>query len=547
MNAVRCIGYLRVSTERQADEVRTSLADQEKAIRARAARLGLEVLAWYRDEGVSGATVHARPAFRALLAWCAEHPCPPRSPGFVLVLNDSRFGRFDDPEEAAYWRHHLLRVGWHVRFAEGDESDDLTARSVMRAIGSAQASEYRRTLQRNSRRGMRGAMQLGYWTREAPFGYRRCVVYPEGRARVLGRGVPKSGDEKVRLTPHEGEAALVRWAFSAYAAGEESLGSLALQLQQRAPGRRWSRTVLHHMLRNAAYVGDVEGGRRAEGEPIDVYVCRDAHPALVSRDVFAGVQARLSGNRRIGRGRRVAYVLSGLILCPHCGEPYVGGGHGGRKTARQPDPRIYRDRGGPRGLCPGRIGCVMRHILDGAVLGVLTETITSPAVLAGLERNVDDALGAGSDQIDEAVRSLQAERARIRSRIDRLVGAVADGTLQYTEARRQLARERQRVATIDAEIAATLEARPEDLAQARAHVLASARDADLISRMAPFKVQEFVRTWLAGATFDKRTRELEMAINPLPSLRVYGSPGPAEQEEGRLLVRRVSLARAVGA
>lgn len=133
-----CVAYLRVSTERQANEVVTSLSDQQHAIEQLAAKMGITVDRWYRDEGASGATVEGRPAFSRMLADLAADPR--RHLCHVLVLNDSRFGRFSDPEESAYWRHHLRRLGWIVRFAEGDESQDKTARSVMRAIGAAQAA-----------------------------------------------------------------------------------------------------------------------------------------------------------------------------------------------------------------------------------------------------------------------------------------------------------------------------------------------------------------------------------------------------------------------
>src|SRR5262245_17534531 len=152
LQSVQCVGYCRVSTERQAGEDRTSIADQEAAIRARAERLGVEVGAWYRDEGASGATVEERPKFRALLADCEASPRSARAPGIVLVLNDSRFGRFPDPDEAAALRFRFKQAGWIVRFCESDDTDDPTFRSVIRSLGSAQASEYRRNIQRNARR-----------------------------------------------------------------------------------------------------------------------------------------------------------------------------------------------------------------------------------------------------------------------------------------------------------------------------------------------------------------------------------------------------------
>src|SRR4051812_38011807 len=81
------VGYVRVSTDRQAGEAQTSLADQQRAIEALASSLGLTVERWYRDEGASGATVEKRPALRQLVADIEAAPRSQKAPGFVLVLN----------------------------------------------------------------------------------------------------------------------------------------------------------------------------------------------------------------------------------------------------------------------------------------------------------------------------------------------------------------------------------------------------------------------------------------------------------------------------
>src|SRR5687767_5077982 len=109
LSGIDCVGYLRVSTEKQAAEDRTSLADQRKAIIERARALGRTVGEWFVDDGFSGATVEGRPAFSALFAACEQHPRMKLTAGFVLCLNDSRFGRFDDPKEATYWHVHLKK------------------------------------------------------------------------------------------------------------------------------------------------------------------------------------------------------------------------------------------------------------------------------------------------------------------------------------------------------------------------------------------------------------------------------------------------------
>lgn len=542
---ISAVAYLRVSTERQASEERTSLADQEAATHALAARLGVHVGRIFKDAGASGATVQGRPAFRELLAWCEENRRPARAPGHVLVLNDSRLGRFEDPEEAAYWRHHLARLGWIVRFAEGDEVQG-DFRTVVRAIGSVQASEYRRTLIANTRRGKAGGARLGFWVSgRAPFGYRRRVVYPAGVERVLEQGQAKAPNEKVRLLPHAEEAETVRWIFEAYATGEHSLGSLADELHRRAPGRRWGRTVLNHLLRNDVYRGAVVGGRRRNA-PSDLYACEGAHPALVTPELWQAVQTRLSTNAGRGPGVRSTYLLGGLLRCTVCGFPYHGGGHGGKpRAAGDEAPRYYRDSGAAAlgGPCPGKIGAVARQLIDGAVLELMAKTLAAPAVRRRIERAIDAAIEAAPARVGQEETTLLAARARAEHRIGRLTDAVADGTLLAAEAAPKLAEARQALADAEAALQALrfAKGRARGLDAERERILQTVTDFPaLAARAEPGRLRRLIEPWLQRATFDKETRVLTLGILPLPALGLIGSPALTAQTQG-LIVRTASL------
>lgn len=542
MTAIEAIGYVRVSTERQAGEVFTSLADQQAAIEALAATHEVSVGAWYRDQGKSGATVEGRPAFRDLLAWCDANPRTAES-GLVLVLNDSRFGRFPDPEEAAYWRHHLRRLGWVVRFAEGDHSPDGTARVVMRAIGAAQATEYRENLQRNVRRGMKGSAAQGYWTREAPYGYRRRVVWG-GPDRILEIGQLKAPNEKVRLAVREEEAKIVRWVFESYCSREHSASSLVRELKTMVPGRRWSPTVVHAMLRNPAYQGDVVGGRRPAQkderkvtpirERAEWYGMRDAHPPIVSRELWQSAQSRMAGNRKLGRAVRTTYLLSGIMRCTHCGKTYAGGGGGKSRDAVKVREfrRFYRDSGGIDACCPGRIGTVMRHIVDDAVVEELSVVIGSPEVRHVIEEEFQRLLTANEPDRTSALR---IAKSRLEKKRENLVASIADGVLESSEAAAQLGQVREGIAEVERQLEAERfrgsERRSVEVERARLVELASnfcSIAEELTGRGRAPELRSLIEPWLHEVTFDKATRELTLAINPLPvtpSLRLNISPG----------------------
>lgn len=557
-----CVGYVRVSTERQAGEVYTSLADQRAAIERLAATAGVVVQRWYADEGASGASVHKRPAFRALLADCAAAPVRDRR-GLVLCLNDSRFGRFPNPDEAGHWRWVLEQAGWVVRYVENDqEGASTTARHLMRAIGDAQATEYRENLRRNARRGRQGTAEQGFWGGRAPYGYRRMVVYPPGRERVLENGVRKATDEKVRLVPEAGEADVVREAFARYATGTQSLGDVGRFLAQHAPHRKWHQANVGLLLKNPAYAGDVVGGRRmVADEPgryvgrhrneANAYGKRDAHEAIVDRAAFAAVQDRLRRNRELTRAAAGPYVLTGIVTCAVCGAPFRGAGRSAA-VGRDGQPRyFYACRGGEGvyAVCPGKRATVTRHRLEGAVLDVLTRELSRPQAKRAIVAAIDRALTSAASSVTPVQqRRADRERAKLEAKRARVVAAIAAGAVTVDEAAPQLAEIRTALAALDQarEDWRFSAERSRALGAERDRLVALALDFPAVARrLSGPALREVIRPWLKAATFDKHTRMLTLTIRRLPVLAVMDSkhlPDQATQDRTPVAVRRVLLA-----
>ncbi len=66
------VGYLRRSTDRQEQ----SIADQKRAVEAYAQEHGHEILDWYVDDAISGASADGREAFLKMLADAQRPGCP---------------------------------------------------------------------------------------------------------------------------------------------------------------------------------------------------------------------------------------------------------------------------------------------------------------------------------------------------------------------------------------------------------------------------------------------------------------------------------------
>lgn len=135
---MKLIGYLRVSTDKQAEHG-LGLAVQERAIRAWAKAEGHKILAWYRDEGISGSNgLDTREglaeAFRELESGQAD--------GLVVYRLD-RLARKLASQET--WIERLEQRGRKVlSVTEPEYGEDETRTFVRQVLGAV--AEYERAV-----------------------------------------------------------------------------------------------------------------------------------------------------------------------------------------------------------------------------------------------------------------------------------------------------------------------------------------------------------------------------------------------------------------
>lgn len=555
---VDTVGYRRVSKGEQAAEWKASLHQQTEAITALAEKLGRTLdPAFIWEDRFSGEDAESREGFMALVAFCRAHPRKKARPGYALFLNDSRFGRFRDPDEAAYWRFELQKCGWTARFAENDETQHPTTRHMMRAIGGAQASEYLAKLRENAKRGAAGAAAEGLWQNEAPFGYRRLATAPGRAPVVLEIGQRKSDDQQVRLTPGpKDEVELVRWAFETYADGLTSVGKLAQEMRRKAPRLKWSKQNVAKMLASQTYLGHVIWGRRPhdkqERKEVGVRpeeewtICRDAHEPLVTQELFGRVQERLALNKRRTRAASGAYPLSGLIRCTYCGRHYAGGG-GPRGPEHDPDRyRFYKCSGShdDNRICPGRIGTIQKRVIEPIVIGLVSDIVSAPEVQAMIREEVEAYLSSCHGSAAEEKAALSARKQTLDREKANLVDAIAAGVLTHDDAKPKMDRVRAGLEEVERALG-RLEAMAEfekDLAR-EANRLADLA-ADFSARARELEgpaLRELLAPWIGNASFDKVTRVLALTVRRVPQLATGTAPGEGVQPDPRDVRVRISF------
>ena len=137
---LRAALYMRTATEHP----QYSTDTQSNKIRDYASKRGLVIVKTYTDEGKSGLSIFGRTGFQKLLS---DVDSGRTDFNLILVYDISRWGRFLDPGEGAYYEDICKRAGIQVTYcAEQFENNSTSVSTIVKAIKRSMADEYRREL-----------------------------------------------------------------------------------------------------------------------------------------------------------------------------------------------------------------------------------------------------------------------------------------------------------------------------------------------------------------------------------------------------------------
>jgi len=180
--------YVRMSTDHQ----KYSTENQADAIRAYASEKGMEIIAKYADEGKSDLKLKGRNALKRLISDVQNGDI-----GFsiILVLDITRWGRFQDADESAYYEYICKRAGMDIHYvAEQFDNDGSPSSTIIKSVKRAMAGEYSRELSKKVFAGQCRLIELGYRQGGAAgYGLRRMLIDEHGNTKtVLNPGEHKS-------------------------------------------------------------------------------------------------------------------------------------------------------------------------------------------------------------------------------------------------------------------------------------------------------------------------------------------------------------------
>jgi DNA invertase Pin-like site-specific DNA recombinase len=172
--------YVRGSTDRQ----EYSTDNQSLVHQAYAATHRMTIVRTYSDEARSGLVIDRRDALKQLIEDVESGNADFKA---ILVYDVSRWGRFQDPDEAAYYEYICKRAGMQVIYcAEQFDNDGSPYSALFKAIKRASAAEYSRELSVKVFNGQRRLIQLGYRLGGSPgYGLRRQLVDQNGKDKGI--------------------------------------------------------------------------------------------------------------------------------------------------------------------------------------------------------------------------------------------------------------------------------------------------------------------------------------------------------------------------
>ncbi len=366
--AIPAAQYLRMSTEHQ----QYSIDNQSAAIEAYAASHNFAIVHTYSDEAKSGVVLKRRSGLRQLLEDVVGSP----NYKTILVYDVSRWGRFQDADEAAHYEFICKSAGIPIRYcAEPFENDGALQNSILKTLKRTMAAEYSRELGVKVFHGQRRLAELGFRQGALPgYGLRRMLVSAEGIPRQrLANGERKYiVTDRVILVPGPPEEVRqVREIYRLLIEDGLATHRIASELNGRGvpylPGSKgWTIDAVRGILTHPKYTGCHVYGRRSRRlSTPEVRVPRsewtmtpNAFVPLVDRKIFDEAQ-RVLASRTIHRSNDELLEMLRVLLAEE-GELSFRLIH---RSPAVPAASTYRRRFGSLRSVYGRIGyCQMQRV-----------------------------------------------------------------------------------------------------------------------------------------------------------------------------------------
>lgn len=286
------------------------LDGQEIRCRKYAQVHGYDVIAVFRDEGVSGGIID-REGMQEMLDFLDTDV---RKEECVVVIDDIKRLARD------IMGHFTLRKAIQSRGARlespshkfGNEPEEIFVESIMTATAELERNQNKRQV----RHRMQARLEAGYWPFYPPPGYTYAKM--AGHGKLLIRKEP--------------EASIIREALQGFASGRFSTQVDVQQFLQAKSFNHWGRGKMAYLeqvkrlLTREVYTGHISY------PPWNVSTRKGHHEPLVSPEIFESIQERLAEKQKLAPRKDLHndFPLRGFVLCGECKHPCTASWSRGR-------------------------------------------------------------------------------------------------------------------------------------------------------------------------------------------------------------------------
>ncbi|MDA8212131.1 MAG: recombinase family protein [Clostridia bacterium] len=312
---MRGFGYIRVSTEEQAQDDRYSISTQTNKIKSHFKKNGIVLVDTFIDD-VSGKGTAKRDEFQEMLKRLDEVD-------LVAVTEVDRYARnmldsLNTVDQIIKRGKSFIAIEDNLEItATSSENDELNFH-----VKSMFAHYFSKQLARKVKNNMLEKASKGGYNTKAPLGYNLA--------------------EK-KLVVNENEATIVKKIFDYYlqnmgirAIAEElnRLGYRSKPTKNFPAGAPFQAFPVRKILKNRVYIGITSWGG---------IIKKDTHEPIISEELFNEVQKRIERKGEMGgRAQSSDFLLSGILKCGHCGQSMVGNKNKGRYSKTKDRAPIYR-------------------------------------------------------------------------------------------------------------------------------------------------------------------------------------------------------------
>lgn len=327
--------YTRVSTSMQVEGF--SLDAQNEKLTKYADYMNYEIVGSYQDAGKSGKSIEGRIEFQRMME---DISTGKDGVSYVLVFKLSRFGR--NAADVLGSLQLMQDYGVNLISVEDGIDSSKDAGKLMISVLSAVAEIERENILVQTMEGRKQKAREGKWNGGfAPYGYK----LENGELKIV-----------------EEEAEAVRMIFDLYVNTQMGSNGIAKYLEQQGIKKKarqngtntmFSAHLVRQILDNPVYCGAIAYGRRSNRKvqgtrnqyrivKQDKYLLSDGiHEATVSKELWNQAQEkRILQKKKYEHvnGKHHAYLLTGILKCPLCGE-----GMYGNKSIKNRNGKHYKD------------------------------------------------------------------------------------------------------------------------------------------------------------------------------------------------------------